>query len=305
MEQSKEQRDNQKREWEAEPHVLKGRVDAVEHEQAEAKKRDENYKDRQIKLNGQMVTLTFFLAVFALFGSAVSIWQGKIGKDAAVAAKSAADTAASALTDSRAAFEKTIHEMKAQTAQATIAAKGAADGATAAKIAADSTVIQVDIMRKSTRALVGPPVSFTKVVLKAGVKAEVLLTFKNTGSTPALNYQQTATFIFRDADWKFVPEYRYAEPVETSGFGVLVPTAESVFPLVSKNPLTQITIDAMNGGTRFWYVYGFVLWQDIFDTCYKTTFCMRNGKGALVFVACPNTDYNQTIEEPCRRRPKN
>jgi len=62
------------------------RVDSVERENEQSKKREEQYKRDQLKLNTVLVLFTAILAVVGLGGIGVSIWQAIIANTSANAA---------------------------------------------------------------------------------------------------------------------------------------------------------------------------------------------------------------------------
>ena len=81
------------------------RVDSVERENEQSKKREEQYKRDQLKLNTVLVLFTAILAVVGLGGIGVSIWQAIIANTSANAAKSAAETAKSTLDSTKTQFQ--------------------------------------------------------------------------------------------------------------------------------------------------------------------------------------------------------
>jgi hypothetical protein len=92
-------KDDLKREGEA--YLLPGRIEAVEREQASAKKRDEEYKERQLDLDGKLVMLTFFLVIVGLLGTLIAVWQSFISERAVNAAFDAAAAAKEGLIAGR------------------------------------------------------------------------------------------------------------------------------------------------------------------------------------------------------------
>jgi hypothetical protein len=79
--------------YEEEAILIRGRVDELERQQAEDKKKDDEYKQRQLSFNRLLVGLTFALVIASVFADGISIWQASIANRASEAATSAANTA--------------------------------------------------------------------------------------------------------------------------------------------------------------------------------------------------------------------
>lgn len=112
MSQPDKPRQNQEVKREGDAYLLKGRLDDIEREQAEQKVRDQAYKDqqlqnqtRQVAFDGRLVVLTFGLVILGIAGTAISVWQSRISKDAADAAKVSAEAATQAVQQSKRALE--------------------------------------------------------------------------------------------------------------------------------------------------------------------------------------------------------
>jgi hypothetical protein len=71
-------------------------IEAIEQEQANARRRDERYKQAQLVLDGKLVRYTFFLFLVGAVGGCIAIWQTVIAHRSATAAKASADVALSA-----------------------------------------------------------------------------------------------------------------------------------------------------------------------------------------------------------------
>jgi hypothetical protein len=79
--------------------LLPDRVDQLERDAEDAKERDKEYKDEQLKLDRRMATFTGLLVVTSLISGGISIWQATLARKSANAAKSAAETAQRTLTE--------------------------------------------------------------------------------------------------------------------------------------------------------------------------------------------------------------
>lgn len=75
------------------------RLNKVESEQEAARKRDENYRTEQLKIDRRMMLFTGVLTVCTIATGGISIWQATIAHRSAGAAESAATTAKDTLTE--------------------------------------------------------------------------------------------------------------------------------------------------------------------------------------------------------------
>lgn len=73
--------------------IFNARLNTLEHEAREAKRRDEDYKNTQNELNRLLVWFTGVLAIVGVVGSAVSAYQVHVAKISASAAQANADAA--------------------------------------------------------------------------------------------------------------------------------------------------------------------------------------------------------------------
>jgi hypothetical protein len=138
--------------------IFNKQLDEVQREQVEAKKRDEQYKDRQIALNSRMVTLTSFLVLGTFVGGGISIYQAHVAKlnaDAASANAAAAKDQAAAAKDQVAVLRKQIEEMQrsgVDTHESAIQAKNQADRIQLmAERALDQTKATQDLVSETSR----------------------------------------------------------------------------------------------------------------------------------------------------------
>lgn len=130
--------------FEAEAVLIRGRIDDVEREQAQAKQRDEEYRQRNIAvqermagLQGSMVILTSVLAICAIVGGGIAVWQTSVARRAAQAAERSAKIAEDTLDSNDESFQDTLIQMKAQ-GRATM--HGAAAAQRSADVARDALV---------------------------------------------------------------------------------------------------------------------------------------------------------------------
>jgi len=123
MSQNEEDERRRQFEQEGEALLIKGRVTKLEHEQEESKKRDEEYKERQILYTKRVAWFTLALVLTSLVTNVIYLDMSCTARKSAESARIAANasvqascTAAKALKDSETSFAQTLCQMKAQTA---------------------------------------------------------------------------------------------------------------------------------------------------------------------------------------------
>ena len=261
--------------------ILNTRLSEIERKQAEAEARDKNYKDEQMGINRRLVNATIALVVativMAIIGI-VQVWyihrQWKLtsaglsmtgdqiwaSKDAAYASKKASDTASQALADSESSFDKTLTQMQAQTrAQRT-----------AAQVADQSLKTTQNAFRDDQRAWIGV-VGLSPFNLKVGESPSFSAIGINIGKTPAINTQTfiAAQGILRDSKIEFT----YV-PIGMRSRSVVVPSSQlSIGPSGAIVPFTSAQINDITSGRVVVYVYGKVMYEDVFRRGHQTTFC--------------------------------
>ena len=77
------------------------RLDEIEREQVESKRRDAKYKDDQLATNRNMARFTLALVLCSIGTGAVAIWQAQIAQQSANAAKSSAEVSKATLDEIR------------------------------------------------------------------------------------------------------------------------------------------------------------------------------------------------------------
>jgi hypothetical protein len=166
------------------------RLDEIEREQVESKRRDAKYKDDQLATNRNMARFTLALVLCSIGTGAVAIWQATIAQQSANAAKSSAEASKATLDEVRNGSFDT-HELAVQAKNQAERTKDIADRALAqatatkklAEQAAQSNKIAVDSMRQAQRPWIGPDI---KVPVVTGA-----VTIDQRGMI-STNYQLTA-----------------------------------------------------------------------------------------------------------------
>lgn len=160
------------------------RLQAIEREQADAKERDEKYKQRQLRLNVWLVVLTAVTATVALAGIAIGVWTAVIAERSAKAAEDAATAANGQVTVAKDGItaQKEIAQKQLEASNKASARDIATQtrlGIAAVEQARDALVRQLRpwVMVRSTK-LPKP--------LEVGVPPVFLLTVTNSGQGPAL-----------------------------------------------------------------------------------------------------------------------
>jgi hypothetical protein len=136
----------------------RARLDEIEREQVQSKRRDAKYKDDQLATNRKMASFTLALVLCSVATGGVSIWQALIAQQNANAAKNSAEAANGTLQEVKKGASDT-HELAAQAKNQADRTKDIADRALAqatattklAEQAAQSNKIAVDSMRQAQR----------------------------------------------------------------------------------------------------------------------------------------------------------
>ena len=251
--QGNDRKDNLKQDGEA--YLLPSRVEEIEHEQAEAKKRDEDYKDRQLVFERKLVWFTGCLVLVGLIGAGIAIWQSVIAQRAADAARSAADTANAGLDETRRA------------AGAAIAATNAAERAN--ELSERILNQNLERARLERRAWVGISSVRYRAPLAAGERFQVSWRYTNTGSTPALKVRLTERVL--TAGDPCATTHTHSVLASIGDGNVVLPGAAFNYPSRSV-PLPPNVGAAIEAGSPF-YAYGRLLYDDVFGVEHETTFC--------------------------------
>jgi hypothetical protein len=83
----------EKRQFREEAIIIKGKIDVLQAQQEERQKKDQEYKDRQLKFNRTLTVSTVGLLVMSVLANIISAYMAHATKESADAAKSAANVA--------------------------------------------------------------------------------------------------------------------------------------------------------------------------------------------------------------------
>lgn len=197
--------------------VLNTELDEIKREQREAKKRDKEYKDEQVRLDRRMVWFTAALVLTSIVSGAISAWQATIANKSANAATSAAATAKDTLNEIQKGGTDT-HELAVQARneanqikeianRALMANEISRNTADAAKSAATTAEKQLELSERPWIGLDNEIVLDSPVDVSGKTPLETQSTevFKNFGRSPALNVVQFPGLVTseRDLDREF------------------------------------------------------------------------------------------------------
>ena len=182
-----------------EAYILPGRIEAVEREQAEAKKRDGHYKEQQLGFDRKLVRYTFLLFVVGMIGTVITVWQSLIAQSAANTARRAAEIAASGLTETRNANA--------------VAARAASAAETSNEISERIVAETLESTHREQRAWLSFTWRMDKEPTAQDETFTVKLPLQNTGKTPAFRVRFRALPFFsantseqlKEDDWRRAP----------------------------------------------------------------------------------------------------
>ena len=174
--------------------IIEGKIEQLEREQANAKKRDEEYKERQLRYNRLLVWFTGGLLFASLVSNGIYVYLALAAKQSAdaaqessAAANNAARVAGNTLIFSKDSAKNTLTEMKAQS-------QAMQEAAHAAKTQAETSIISADAAKSAANtardALVRVQRPWLGVDGRPTYKlsqADFSVTVKNFGTAPALN----------------------------------------------------------------------------------------------------------------------
>lgn len=290
--------------------LLNDRLAEVEREQAESKKRDNEYKNQQLELNRRTANLTLWLVVCTAFLGGVGLYQAYVSGLSADAAQSAANAAAANSRTGKLTL-KEIQKSSADTHALAVAAGSQATAAqtqaSAAKSASDTASASLGNSQKSFRLEERPYLwaqprgaarqpDDTYGVLRTEDNGEtyhvaIAVDIRNSGRSPAVDVVTTKM------DYRIGPTKEAVQKarsfVPTYGLGG---EGYQVIPNAGITPEGDIlTISKEEGahiqnGSWTVFVVGAVQYTDMFSPKikpYETTYCFGFKPTGMMFGTCP------------------
>lgn len=219
------------------------------------------------------LTLALFLATIVSAG--VSALQFIAANESAQAAKSAADTAAQALSDTRAQAKRADAEQE--------------EASRIAKERFNTTVEQgrqtlqaaIELGRSEQRAWVGPEHVLgplfsegdVRVYLKPGASPQFGIVIRNTGKTPAKNVRHRISGFSQSSNAPFIPSYVASPKWMISSTSVLHGDSTQTIQTGAANAPDDEFVSSIKSGEKALYVFGEILYSDVFGRSHTTTFC--------------------------------
>jgi hypothetical protein len=265
-----------------------------ERKRAEDKAHDRQYKNDQITLNRRLVGATVALVIATIvlgIASGLQLWymhrQWKLAsdglsktgdqvwaaKDAAFAARQAANTSSDILGENKRQFDKTLKQMRVQTTAQQTAANASIGAAATAKKSTEITSKQLTDFENSERAIL-------QVEITYDAQGKTLsYTVKNVGRTAAIGVAWSIGGGSMICD---EPNVRNPNPAHSSPYGFTVPQGETTQPeefaqFVDPKILDE---DRKKGTCRSFIVV--IGYQDVFGNEQRTSACLHwAGLGGL------------------------
>lgn len=307
--------------------VFNNRLDKLENEAREAKTRDEQYKQEQLKLNRRLVWFTGVLAFVGILGGGISAYQTHISGINADAAKANADAAKNMVEEMKKSGNDT-HELAIQARNQADRTKEIADRALVQANASNELARQTkrsadaatNAANTATNALAQGNISWLHPDFEAGdipiaVNAPIREPFSvtNLGRGPAVGIEGSVNaelVRMEDApmfDYNGGEAFYYAgvlSPNATSS-KILVPVPDLLHPLTlgADLLLSDKMVQGIHDGKLFIALYGRITYRDLLFPKKKhwIQFCTNRTQGNLNHLpvrglqACLN--FNQTDEE--------
>jgi len=264
----------------------------------------ESYKAQQAKSHGLekrrfAVEILTFLAIVAYAIIAYYQWSSlreatQASKKSADAATSAARIAGDTLKSGNESSKNILAEMGKQSAAMQKAADAAKNQADTSTRALNATIAQ---SRLDQRAWLGTPFTIEpefrdsgkRVYLKVGERPNFAVQIANSGKSIARNVTVQVDFKIIGRQEPFAPTYRV--PIPGSSVTVLLPGAHvSIGTGVIPAATTQNEVDDIVSGSKVLYVYGSIVYEDIFRESHHSNFCLHLDPKLTNFAVCPT--YN-------------
>ncbi len=269
--------------------VLPDRIERLELQAAEAKERDEQYKQQQLTTNRNIAIFTGLLVLCTLATAGVGIWQARISNTAANAANEAAhaasdnaNTAAYALIQNEQTSGYTLGQMAEQSDSQEKSANAAMDALLAVQ-----------------RAFVFPVPNSLSVIKGDGGRVLVGVDWENSGSTPARDLRYVVNY-FPKSSLPYSPKnLKYCDFVEQN-FMPIGPKGKASF---YSSEITQWE------KCKALYVYGWAAYHDDFRNtrehvtrfCYEATIIDHASPKLIVDKSC--SAYN-CYDDKCKNEVK-
>jgi hypothetical protein len=162
---------------------------------------------------------------------------------------------------------------------------------------------QLDEMRNSNRAWIGPvgdpilPQPDTTDPSNPKISTGVIL--KNTGKSPATQMRTGIYGVFLPKEQELPDSPYYPNAPQEKGSPVLQPDA--IYTILTGVPANKEGLDyigKVKHGDDYWYIYGWVSYDDIYGHHRCTHFCEYFKQDLANAWACKK--YNNVDQEPCR-----
>jgi hypothetical protein len=251
------------------------RLHQVENEQAAAKKRDEKYKDEQLKIDRRMMWFTGILVLCTAATGVINIWQGTIAKKSAEAAS---ENAIAAKSQAEAAKEQ-VAEIKSGSTDTHTLAQAARDQAIASKQQSFSTGIlasnaEANLAQSSAsfqddqRAWVGiGDAMVTEFEVGKPIKVEIQIS--NSGKTPALFVERATVRQLSNAPMLTVNTPRDVNATKFEPATSIPPQGHYMIRVQFPDSVGMI-----KSKIQMFYIFGEVRYQDVFKRSHSTQFCV-------------------------------
>lgn len=165
-------------------------------------------------------------------------------------------------------------EMRAQTDLIHHAAqKSRRDVANQLRIAQQQITLAQEQMMRDQRAWLGAKIIMDKP--ETAYFFTYTTKFRNYGKSPALHIQAENSGHAYGSDFPKHPYYGTVNPLEIRSQAPLFPGEDGGIPGTAHIPLVDYR--EMLDGKEWWYTYGFITYDDVFEKPHTTHFCLRHG----------------------------
>lgn len=279
--------------YEGDALLLPGRVETLEHQAAEAKEREEQYRNEQITTNRRIATFTGLLVLCTLATAGVGLYQASISNTAANAAK----TAAQAASDNAKTAADTLTEIKnsaTDTHDLAIAAKDQSKAAVNQVTELESGVKESHALVKATQdSLDAMRANFTKdqrpymwikpsdPKFEEGKRLFWDVHFVNYGKSPAVKATMCTVLWYGpndvrpDINQNAIDEKCKQVTANPNASRSIAPPGDAIFTTAASNVvLTADDIKILRDLDFRIAITGRITYGDVAGNPYSSTFCM-------------------------------
>jgi hypothetical protein len=271
--------------------LVKTAADRAREETSEDQRTAKRQRNLQFGFNAALTAASIVTLVVVLY-------QNHVLSESLAEMRKQTDSLVESVEETRRQADIAQGQLDEAKAARTLAESSTSSTLEQAKKALDATI---ELARMDQRAWFGRT-TFNSPTLEAGKRFEVLVQFRNSGSSPALNVHVISNL--EPVVDRALPTFKFGEP-DYDSFDTVQPSTGVNLGLVYRRRaqpiLDDAVVDLIKSGRITIYVYGVACYEDIFSAVHWSTFCNRYNPTRGTFVACDT--WNDVDREGGPKRP--